>query len=325
MKTLEQRARSAADAVRVSTSAYVPHDGVADLTRRRTRGRAGFAAAVGIAVFAALLAGTWMAGPRVDEAAELPPPTLPAIVEPEPSDSPPAPTTPAAPMDELPIAPQPTPEDPGHEAGTLAAPPPTEPATTLPPETATTTPPDTTPPALAITAPKDGQVFDKKTVRFRGTTEPGATVTAGRYEADVDDAGNWSIVLVLSDGGNRTVFRAVDAAGNEVKVAITVYYEPPPEEPPPPPVVEFTAHATYGTCNLDPPYDVYYGTAAPESKVTITSEYGGGSVYANGEGNWELKVYFPDAPFEVGFLVTVKDELGHQKSFEFVSATPPPG
>lgn len=321
MMTLEQRARSAAAAVHASTAAYVPRSGPADFARRQARQRAGLVAAAGLAVFAALIAGTWLTGPTIDEVAGSPEPTIPDIEQ--PSDPPPVSIVPG-PIDEAPppIEKPPVEETPQlppePDPGTPALPPITEPSpTTLPPETTTTVPPDTTPPALAITSPEEGAVFDHKTIRFRGTTEPGAKVTAGTYKAEVDDQGNWSIVLILFEGRNRARFKATDAAGNESTASITVYFEKPKEEPPP--GVDFTAHATYGSCSFDPPYDVYYGTAQPETKVTITSEYGGGNVYADAEGRWELKVYFPEAPPEVVFLVTVKDALGNKKTFEFVS------
>jgi hypothetical protein len=329
MMTLEDRARSAADAVHRSTSAYIPRAGVADLVRRRTARRAALVGAAGLAVFAALFVATWLAEPTIDEAAELPEPTVPTVDEPIVDEPSPAPVV-EPPIDEtLPVVvdppqvedgPAPAPEPDG---GVLAAPDTTvPPSTTAVPEATTTAPPDTTPPVLIITAPEDGQVFDRTTIRFRGTTEPGAVVTAGKYVADVDDEGNWSIVLVLRDGGNRASFTATDAAGNESTASITVYYEEPKEEEPPPDVA-FTAHSTYGSCELDPPYDVYYGTTEPGATVTITSEYGGGQVRADAEGHWELKVFFPEAPHEVVFPVKAKDEFGRSKTFEFVSLVPP--
>jgi hypothetical protein len=83
--------------------------------------------------------------------------------------------------------------------------------------------------------------------------------------------------------------------------------------------VEFTAHATYGSCESSPPFDVYWGTAKPGSTVSIISEYGSGSVRADNEGDWEVKVLFPEAPKGKAFVVKVKDEFGHKKTFEFVS------
>ncbi len=336
MMTLDERARSAADAVHTSTSAYVPRAGAADIGRRRARRRAGLVAAAGMAVFIALIAGTWLAAPDTDDGvAEAPTITVPEVVEPDveppppsiapgPSDDTPPPPSEPAPS-EIPETPPADPVD-DADGGVIALPPVTEPpppVTEAPPETTTTIAVDTTPPRLAITSPDDGFVSDDKTIRFKGTTEPGAVVTAGRFEANVDDEGNWAIVLVLKEGGNRARFTATDAAGNETTKAITVYYEEPKVEPPPPDWT-FTAHATYGSCSFDPPYDVYYGTAKPGSKVIITSEYGGGHVYADDKGNWEIKVYFPDAPYNVGFLVKAKDAFGNHKSFEFISYVEPP-
>ena len=107
----------------------------------------------------------------------------------------------------------------------MALPASTEPPTSLP---ATPLFLDTTPPRLAIGYPKDGAVFAEKRIRFSGTTEPGSTVTVGEYDAKIDDEGNWSLILTLLEGGNRAVFRATDAAGNEQTARITVYYEAPP-------------------------------------------------------------------------------------------------
>ena len=84
-------------------------------------------------------------------------------------------------------------------------------------------------------------------------------------------------------------------------------------------VAEFAAFSQFGSCSETPPYDVYYGTADPGTKVTITSEYGSGTAYADGEGNWEEQVFFPEAPYGQVFAVTLKDHTGKKKVFEFVS------
>ncbi|MGI9667786.1 MAG: hypothetical protein ACR2N2_11955 [Acidimicrobiia bacterium] len=84
---------------------------------------------------------------------------------------------------------------------------------------------DTTPPKLRVTSPDDGATVTNRIVEFRGTSEPGARVTAGPYEADVADDGDWQIELVLAPGANGAVFTAVDKAGNESSVRIVVNYE----------------------------------------------------------------------------------------------------
>lgn len=86
---------------------------------------------------------------------------------------------------------------------------------------------DTTPPALRVTSPDDGAILDERAVTFRGTTEPGARVTSGPFEADVDDDGSWSLLLVLAPGPNGALFTAADDAGNTTTVRIEVSYEAP--------------------------------------------------------------------------------------------------
>jgi hypothetical protein len=191
-------------------------------------------------------------------------------------------------------------------------------------ETPIIEPPDTTPPDLVITAPADGDRLKETAVAFVGMTEPGATVMAGPYEATVKEDGTWSIVLILSEGGNKASFTATDEAGNSSEASIVVYYDPPTTTTTKPVAEwEYTAYATYGSCELNPPYDEYYGTAAPGTKILVTSEYGSGSTVTNAEGEWWVKVEFPTAPYGVGFLVKVKNETTLEKfTFEFVSWAP---
>ncbi|MCZ7533651.1 MAG: hypothetical protein M5U23_09630 [Acidimicrobiia bacterium] len=103
-----------------------------------------------------------------------------------------------------------------------------EPVTTVP--EATTTPPkpkDTTPPPLKITSPSDGATVNDRVVTFEGTSESGASVTSGPYEAHVDDDGDWFIKLVVSSEGSKATITAKDKAGNTTTESITVTYEPP--------------------------------------------------------------------------------------------------
>lgn len=83
--------------------------------------------------------------------------------------------------------------------------------------TTTTTAATTTvpvPPTLEVTDPENGAVVTTSEHTFRGRTDPGCTVdVGGRYFADVDDDGNWSIALKLRPGRNATTFRATGEAG----------------------------------------------------------------------------------------------------------------
>ncbi len=175
-------------------------------------------------------------------------------------------------------------------------------------------PKDTSPPPIAIISPANGQVFETKTVRFKGETEPGARVFAGEYEADVDDTGHWSIVLVLNPGGNLATFKAVDAAGNVAKASVEVFWRTEKVEEKD---WQFTANQQYGSCGEDIPYDVFWGTGKPGSSILVLSEFGSADTKINEKGHWEVKVLFKEAPVGKTFLVKVKDAFGNFKKFEF--------
>ena len=173
-------------------------------------------------------------------------------------------------------------------------------------------PVDDVPPTLVVTEPVEGFVSAAATIRFSGSSEAGATVWAGPYQADMTADGDWSIVLVLSLGENRTKFVAYDHAGNSAEATVSVIYQPPT-------VNEFSANFTWGECSTSPPYDEYFGTGQPGSKISVTSEYGSGLTEVNESGEWYLKVVFTEAPYGVTFPVTVGDDLGHTRVFEFTN------
>jgi len=145
------------------------------------------------------------------------------------------------------------------------------------------------------------------------------------YEADVDDSGQWEILLILDDGANTARFRAVDGAGNEAFATVTVFFVPPTINEDKPTTTSsaepaaFDANYTFGICNIDPPFDEYYGTGQPGSEIRVESEYGSGATVVDPNGHWFVKVVFPEAPSGVAFLVTVKDQYGRQETFEFKS------
>jgi hypothetical protein len=309
MTMLDARARRAAQAVQDSTSGYIPPAPIPVLARTSAmwRGLGYSLAGAGAVALFALVAFFTIPGPEA-EVTEPTSPTVPATTV--------ATTLPPTTLPEAPVVPI---EEPAVSDTTPE--PAAEPTTTVP--ATTTLPADTVPPGISITSPADGTHFETNLVTFVGTTEPGANVIAGgRYAAAVDAAGVWSIELVLAPGANGATFVATDTAGNQSVAKLVVHLdvpkEPPPEEKPPP-AVEFTANQTYGSCEENPPYDVFYGTAQPNTPVSISSAYGGGTVKADAEGHWELKVIFGEAPFEKTFEVKVKDHTGAKKVFPFTS------
>lgn len=197
---------------------------------------------------------------------------------------------------------------------TEATAPPTTTAPVAPVAPPTTEAVDTVPPVITITSPTDGQVFTGSRITFAGTTEPGAEVFGGPYQATVAADGTWSIVLILSEGANTATFRAVDAAGNEGFATVTAVYEPPapPKEPE---IAPFTAHNTFGECSENPPFDEYYGTGQPGSTVQVISNWGSGVTAVKEDGSWYLKVFFPDAPYGNEFQVKAKDQYGRYQYF----------
>lgn len=95
--------------------------------------------------------------------------------------------------------------------------------------------------------------------------------------------------------------------------------EPPVTEPPAP--VEWSAFQVHGTGDATPPYDVFYGTAQPGSIIIISSPYGGRDKLVGESGNWEVKVYFPDAPVGEPFQVWVTSG-DHHDDFWFTRVSP---
>ncbi len=300
MTTLDARARRAAHSIHAGIAEFTPAASFDVVVVRQQRWRtlqAGLAGAAAAVVI--VLAGIAITPSPSPEVAEIPT----TIVEP---------TVPTPAPEILPPVVVSTTETPTTAATTTSQ---------APPTTTATTAADTTPPPLSITAPQPDEHFEVDVIEFRGTTEPGATVFAGQYEANVDGEGNWSIVLVLSPGANGARFIATDVAGNQTEARVTVHYDVPevtttttkaPKEE-----IEFTAHNVYGVCEENPPYDVYWGTAPPGTPIYVESEFGSGSTTANESGDWELRVYFPEAPAEQEFTVKVKDDKGNKIHFGF--------
>ncbi|MEM9464210.1 MAG: hypothetical protein AAGA90_02500 [Actinomycetota bacterium] len=82
--------------------------------------------------------------------------------------------------------------------------------------------------------------------------------------------------------------------------------------------VSFTASARYGSCELDPPYDEYHGTAEPGATIRIDSPHSPPTeITAGDDGHWAVTVFFPTAPANETFTVTVSDGVTSM-AFDFV-------
>ena len=101
----------------------------------------------------------------------------------------------------------------------------------------------------------------------------------------------------------------------------TVHHEPTTTVPHTEPsttvhTYEWSARQVYETGNGSPAPDTFAGTAQPGAVITITSEYGGATGTANGNGQWEIHVGFVDAPVGTQFQVHV-DSGDHHAVFYF--------
>lgn len=80
---------------------------------------------------------------------------------------------------------------------------------------------DNTPPELEIEEVKEG-----KETKISGKTEPKATLKINNHLVILDQEGNFSYSLTLSEGENNILIEAEDQAGNKTKKEITLTYSP---------------------------------------------------------------------------------------------------
>lgn len=165
---------------------------------------------------------------------------------------------------------------------------------------------------IEVLYPDPEQVFHEQTVVFEGRAEPGAAVTAGDYEADVNEDGGWRIVLVLThEGANRATFTATDRQGHIATDSIVVIYEPRPHD------WEWSAHQQWEASDDPEPFNVYFGTGRPGAAVHVTSAYGSATTEVDDGGEWEVAVHFSQYPLNEEFRVVV-EHLDFRAEFWFV-------
>lgn len=317
MTTLDTLARSSADAIHASVASVpVPVRGIVSTRWFYFRRSLGYALAGSAAAILAVVALMVVSTPS-DEVTDVTATTVTSMAPPTTATVNTAPPTTIVSESVLPPAP-------------AVIPPPVDAAPAA----------DTVAPRIQILSPEADSRVKTASVLVVGLTEPEATVTfSGDRVIEVGDDGMWSTEVRLTDGENVLTFTAADAAGNRSSASVTVIrvVDPPRTTTTKPTTTttkptdttttttkapvewEFKAHKTYGSCSEDPPYDVYYGTGKPGSLITISSEFGGGTTEVGENGEWSLKVFFPEAPAELTFSVKVKDFTGAKFVFDFVS------
>ncbi|MCP3999182.1 MAG: hypothetical protein GY722_29570 [bacterium] len=154
--------------------------------------------------------------------------------------------------------------------------------------------------------------------KFYGTGNPGDTVWAvseyGEAQTTIEGNGEFFLKLHFSDDlpANDEVKVVIESSsGNRAEFWFIWVVEEKEE-------VTFTANQKYGSCDEAVPYDKFFGTAAPGSTIWIESPYGGGTTVADSDGNWLLRVEFPDAPVDEAFTVVIESSDGGRAVFSFI-------
>jgi hypothetical protein len=116
---------------------------------------------------------------------------------------------------------------PSAESTVTTVTPSTTSTTRLPTTTSTTTTTLAGPPVLEVLDPAHGATVTTSRYTFTGVTDPGCSVdVGGKYFADVDVDGNWTLDLMLQPGGNTTTITATDGDGAKSAVQVALTYAP---------------------------------------------------------------------------------------------------
>lgn len=83
---------------------------------------------------------------------------------------------------------------------------------------------DKEPPELSVSEPINSASFNEPQITVKGTTETGAEVAINDRFAPVDGNGNFSLVMTLTEGQNSLLVKAVDEAGNQTEITLSVNF-----------------------------------------------------------------------------------------------------
>jgi hypothetical protein len=77
---------------------------------------------------------------------------------------------------------------------------------------------------LTVVEPGDNIIVDTDRIEVKGTTGPGAVVSANSEFATADSQGNFAIAVMLDEGPNVIEVFTSDESGNEANLTVTVSY-----------------------------------------------------------------------------------------------------
>ena len=79
---------------------------------------------------------------------------------------------------------------------------------------------------LAVTQPADNSIISTDKVEVRGRTSPDAVVSINGELAEVDEEGNFTMMVVLEEGPNIIEVIASDLEGNQESRTLVIMYVP---------------------------------------------------------------------------------------------------
>ena len=191
---------------------------------------------------------------------------------------------------------------------------------------------DTTPPAAPVVlTPANGSITSDNTPTYRGTAEPGISVTVivdgtpvGMATANASGVWSFTLAAPLADGSHTVSATASDAAGNTSpsSAANTFIVD---TTPPAAPVVLTPANGSRTNDNTP----TYTGTAEPNSSVKVIVDGATvATVMADASGNWS---FIPTTPLTDGshtVRATATDAAGNTSvssaTNTFIVDTTPP-
>ena len=80
--------------------------------------------------------------------------------------------------------------------------------------------------SLTVTQPADESIINVDKVEVIGTTIPGAVVSINGELVDVNEEGNFTMMVVLEEGPNTIEVIASDLEGNEESHILVIVYVP---------------------------------------------------------------------------------------------------
>ena len=164
--------------------------------------------------------------------------------------------------------------------------------------------------SLTVTQPTDESIINADKVEVIGIITPGAVVSINGELAEVDEEGNFTMMVILEEGPNIIEVIASDLEGNEESRTLVIMYVPSAEAPPQVSEAGFSLTVTEPTdesiINTDKVEVI--GTTIPGAVVSINGEL----VEVDEEGKFTMMVVLEEGPNTIEVIAS--DLEGNEES-----------